>query len=263
MKDYLKSNEALWDEWARIHPDTAMYNMPAFLSGATSLKSIEREALGDVGGKQLLHLQCHFGQDTLSWARLGAEAVGVDFSQEAIKIARQLNEELGLSAAFLQSDVLQLSGKLQRQFDIVFTSYGVLNWLPELDSWGEVVAEHLKPGGRFYIVEFHPAFYMFDHEGGNYAYSYFNQGVPYTEQVEGSYAKLEEGRWRTEHSWSHSLADIMGALLRQGLVLEAFEEYPYSPYNCFPNMEAVEPGRYQCRSLPGVPHLFSLKMRKP
>ena len=137
-----------------------MYNMSDFLSGATSLKSIEREALGDVGGKQLLHLQCHFEQDTLSWARLGAEAVGVDFSQEAIKIARQLNEELGLSAAFLQSDVLQLSGKLQRQFDIVFTSYGVLNWLPELDSWGEVVAEHLKPGGRFYIVEFHPAFYI-------------------------------------------------------------------------------------------------------
>ncbi len=263
MQNYINDNQALWDDWAQFHPQTTFYDMEAFMAGASSLKPIEREALGDVNGKSLLHLQCHFGQDSLSWARLGAEVTGVDFSAQAIEQARQLNEQLGLSAHFLQSDVLQLRGKLQRAFDIVFTSYGTIVWLPELSEWGRVVAEHLKPGGTFFMAEFHPGMYMFDFESGRYAYSYFNEGAPYTEQASGSYAQPDEGTLRTEHTWSHSLSEIIGALLQAGLVLSDFQEYPYSPYNCFPNMEEVAPGRWQCRELRGAPHLYTLMLHKP
>ena len=262
MHNYFKDNQSLWDDWAGFHPETPFYDMAAFRAGASSLKPIEREALGDVQGKSLLHLQCHFGQDTLSWARLGAEAVGVDFSKTAIEKARALNEELGLSAEFIQANVLQLSGKLNRQFDIVFTSYGTIVWLPKLETWGKVIAEHLKPGGVFYMAEFHPAMHMFDFESGRYAYSYFNEGKPYSEQATGSYAQRNEGIKRTEHTWSHSLAEIFSALLRQGLRIVDFQEYPYSPYDCFPNMEEIAPGKFQCRELRGVPHLYAVKVEK-
>jgi 2-polyprenyl-3-methyl-5-hydroxy-6-metoxy-1,4-benzoquinol methylase len=262
MHNYFKDNESLWNDWASFHPETTFYDMEAFRAGASSLKSIERDALGDVQGKSLLHLQCHFGQDTLSWARMGASVVGVDFSATAIEKARTLNKELGLSAEFVHSNVLELSGKLNRQFDIVYTSYGTIVWLPELETWGKIIADHLKPGGTFYMAEFHPGMYMFDFEKATYAYSYFNTGTPYTEQANGSYAKPDEGGQRTEHTWSHSLAEVFNALLSQGLQVVDFQEYAYSPYDCFPNMEEIAPGKFQCKALRGAPHLFGLKVKK-
>ncbi len=262
MEEYLKENQKLWDEWATFHPDTPMYDVRSFLEGRNSLMAAELEALGDVSGKRLLHLQCHFGQDTLSWARLGARATGVDFSEKAIETARRLNRQLGLDAEFVQSDVLSIKGKLEGQFDIVFTSYGVITWLPRLQPWAEAIRHYLKPGGTFFMVEFHPTFMIFELETGQPAYSYFHEEAPLEIDINnGSYAGLYEGGTaRKEYSWQHTLSDIIMALLDAGLVLEEFREYDYSPYDCWPQMEEVAPGRYRSKVLPGIPHLFSLKM---
>lgn len=262
MDPFIQSNLALWDAWASFHPDTEMYNMEAFRNGTSSLTPLEWGALkGRVEGRSLLHLQCHFGQDTLSFARAGAVATGVDFSAEAIRKAKALSAELNVPADFIQAEVSTLS--LPATFDWVFTSYGVLTWLPDLMPWAQVVSRHLKPGGRFYIAEFHPAMMMFEFETGRYGYSYFNTGKPYEEVVSGSYADTGEGTLRKECTWSHSLAEIIRALMAAGLELKDFNEFPFSPYNCFPEMEEVQPGLFQCRHVPGAPHLFTLEMQKP
>ncbi len=262
MKEYLAENQKLWDEWASFHPGTEMYDIKSFLEGRNSLMPIEREALGEVKGKRLLHLQCHFGQDTLSWARLGAEVTGVDFSEKAIETARSLNRQLGLNAQFIQSDVLELKGKPEGQYDIVFTSYGVLTWLPGLRPWAEAIREYLKPGGIFFIVEFHPAFMIFDPENGQAVYPYFYEETPLEMEINGSsYAGRYEGPTRREYCWQHSLSDIIMALLDAGLSLQEFREYDYSPYDCWPKLEEISHGKFRSKVLPGAPHLFSLKMK--
>jgi len=263
MEQYIKANEKLWDEWAAFHPGTSFYDMEAFLKGKNSLMPVELNALGEVNGKSLLHLQCHFGQDSLSWARMGAKVTGVDFSQAAIKLARELNHKLGLDARFLRSNVLKLKGKIEERFDIVFTSYGVLTWLNDLQRWAEVVAHHLKPGGTFYIVEFHPGMMIFDFDNGKYTYPYFFEEKPIVETAIGSYADPDEGKARKEHTWQHSLAEIMQPLIDQGLTLINFKEYNWSPYDCFPSMERIGQNKYQVKALRGAPHLFSLKFEKP
>jgi SAM-dependent methyltransferase len=121
-----------------------------------------REELGDVAGKDLLHLQCHFGLDTLGWARLGAWVTGADFSERAIAQARALAAETGLDATFIVSDVADLPAALEGDFDLVFTSFGVLGWLPDVPRWADVVAHFVRPGGRFYIAEAHPFAQVFD-----------------------------------------------------------------------------------------------------
>jgi SAM-dependent methyltransferase len=262
MDQYLKSNRSLWDQWASFHPKTSFYDMKSFLNGRNALRSIERKAIGDVDGKSLLHLQCHFGQDSLSWARMGAKVTGVDFSGKAIAFARELNKRIGTDARFIQSDVLALKGQLEEPFDIVFTSYGVLVWLPDLKKWGEVISHHLKPGGLFYMVEFHPGMMMFDFDSGKYRYPYFHEETPIEEIATGSYADPSEGNERVEFTWQHSLSEIMMALINQGLEILEFDEYDYSPYDCFPGMEKIGEEKYQVKSLSKAPHLFAIKARK-
>ncbi len=160
--DYLDINRVAWNGRTREHVGSVFYDVPGFLAGRNSLNDIERKLLGDIRGRTVLHLQCHFGQDTLSLARLGAKALGVDLSDKAIEKARQLNETLGLDAEFLCSDVYDLPNRLDRKFDVVFTSYGVLGWLPDMDRWASTVSHFLKPGGSFVLVEFHPMVLVFD-----------------------------------------------------------------------------------------------------
>ena len=145
-KHYFETNKATWNEKVKVHVKSAMYDLEAFKAGKNSLMPYEREALEPVKGKSLLHLQCHFGQDTLSWSRLGAKSVGVDISNEGIDMARQLNTELGLDAQFVCCNVLDTSKHIDEAFDIVFTSYGVIGWLPDLKPWGQMIAERLKSG---------------------------------------------------------------------------------------------------------------------
>ena len=153
QRQYMESNRRSWNERTPVHARSDFYGIERFKAGATSLLSVELEEMGDVQGKSLLHLQCHFGMDTLSWARLGANVTGADFSDEAIDLARSLSGELGIEAEFVLSNVYSLPDVLEAQYDIVFTSYGVLVWLPDLKPWAEVVAHFLRPGGFFYIVD--------------------------------------------------------------------------------------------------------------
>src|SRR5437763_6069989 len=158
MDRTLRENQALWDAWTRIHVPSPFYDVASFRDGTRPIRlsEYERDEVGPVDEKSLLHLQCHFGHDTLSWARLGATVTGVDFSERAIELARSLSKDLDIPARFVLSDLYGLPDALHDTFDVVFTSYGVLNWLPDIPRWGQVAAHFLKPGGTFYVVEGHP-----------------------------------------------------------------------------------------------------------
>jgi len=264
MDQFIKANQELWDQKTPYHKESEFYNLSAFLAGQNSLQEIELEALAErVSGKKMLHLQCHFGQDSLSWARLGAKVTGVDLSGESIKLARELNEQLGLDARFVQSNVLDLKGKIDEQFDIVFTSYGTTLWLPTLQPWAEVIQHYLKPGGLFYIVDFHPAFYCFDHDNDQLKYDYFNSPEPYIEDVQGSYADKKASLDGKECFWSHSFEQILMPLIKEGLQLRQFREFPFSPYNAFEHMEKIAEGRYVYKGAKcSFPHIFSMEMSK-
>lgn len=262
MENFIEANKELWKHWTKGHEHSEMYDLEGFLAGRNSLKAIEIETLGDLSGKSLLHLQCHFGQDTLSLARMGAKACGIDFSPEALQLARRLNTQLGLDVRFFQSNVLEAKGLIDEQFDIVFTSYGVLTWLPDLKPWAEVVSHYLKPGGIFCIVEFHPLLLAFDWDANKFIYPYFNKPEPDLTIATGSYAVEDLDIKLEEYNWSHSLSETIGPLLKNGLELLEFEEYPFSPYNCFPNMRERKDGNFEHKELGNMPHTFMLKMRK-
>ena len=140
MQDYFDTNKKLWDAKTAIHKDSDFYFLEKFKQGKTSLNKFELDALGDVSGKTMLHLQCHFGQDSLSWARMGAKVTGADISPKAIQLAKELNTELGLDAQFVESNIVELDQNLKGKFDLVFTSYGTITWLPDLDKWAKIVA---------------------------------------------------------------------------------------------------------------------------
>ena len=164
MNEYFEANRRHWDEVVPIHMRSDLYDVDSFKAGKSKLKPVEREELRDVRGKTMLHLQCHFGLDTLSWAREGAIVTGVDFSEPAIEGAKALAAETGIEARFIISDVYSLPDRLEEEFDIVFTSYGAICWLPDIGRWAQVVTRFLKPGGTFYMVEFHPVCGIFDND---------------------------------------------------------------------------------------------------
>ncbi len=260
MEDYFETNRALWDGWTKLHTASAFYDVDGFKAGASTLKPVERDELGEVSGKTLLHLQCHFGLDTLSWAREGAVVTGVDFSEEAIARARSLSAELDLPATFLCSNLYDVPEVLNAAFDIVFTSYGVLTWLPDLDRWAQIGARCLKPGGTFYLVEFHPFVSMLDNEGQRIAYPYFLGDEPLQFEEAGSYAEPEADFTHTAYEWPHSLGEIVTALLKAGLTLEHLHEFPYSTYPFPWCLDQEQPDRYvwKDRALT-VPLMFSIK----
>ena len=262
MQEYFDTNKKLWDAKTAIHKDSDFYFLEKFKQGKTSLNKFELDALGDVSGKTMLHLQCHFGQDSLSWARMGAKVTGADISPKAIQLAKELNTELGLDAQFVESNIVELDQNLKGKFDLVFTSYGTITWLPDLDKWAKIVAHFLKPGGIFYMVDFHPMLYMFEWESQKLTYPYFNTGV-LTEVEEGTYADPDSAISMREYSWQHSSAETINALLNKNLQLLDFQEFNESPYNCFPNMKTKDNGMFFFgKKELQIPQLFSLKMRK-
>ena len=268
MREEEKSNQAMWDDWAAAHAGSKFYDVAGFKAGKNSLSKIELEELGDVNGKTLLHLQCHFGMDTLSWARLGAQVTGVDFSPKAIELAQALSQEIGASANFVCASIYDLPQALEGQFDIVFTSYGVLCWLSDLPRWGQVIAHFLKPGGVFYIADGHPFAMVFNNEPDaaslQVAYPYFHQDTPVSYQTEGSYAVGDVGQRHTGFEWVHSLGDIINALLGAGLRLEYLHEFPFGFYQHFPFMRQGEDGSWRLPELSdSVPLVFSIRATKP
>ncbi|MER2996292.1 class I SAM-dependent methyltransferase [Pontibacter populi] len=258
-ENYLKINRELWNTRTLTHINSEFYDVPSFKAGRTSLNDIELALLGDVTGKKILHLQCHFGQDTLSLARMGAIVTGVDLSEVAVEKARELATDLNLDARFICCNVLELDKYLDEQFDIVFCSYGVIGWHPDMNAFATIVSRFLKPGGAFYLIEFHPFIWMFDNNQENVIYSYFNDG-PIIEVEEGTYADKEAPIKNNSCTWNHSLSDTITALLQHGLELTHFQEYNYSPYNIFKDM-TQDGNKYRLRD-GKLPLVFSVKAVK-
>lgn len=262
-QNYLESNKDAWNKRTGVHIGSDFYDLEGFLKGNTSLNSTELELLGDIRGKRILHLQCHFGQDSLSLARMGASVTGVDLSDKAIEKAQELNDALGLDARFICCDVYDLPRHLEDDFDIVFTSYGVLGWLPDLKRWSHIVQQYLWPGGRLVLVEFHPVVWMFDTGFTRIQYSYFNDDV-IIEQSTGTYTDRQADIRYEEVSWNHSLEEVLSALIQQGLALTDFREYNFSHYNCFSGMEPAGPGQYRIGTMGSkLPLMYSVCARKP
>ena len=257
--NYIDLNKKSWNEKTESHFNSDFYNTPAFINGKNSLNDIELNLLGDLRGKKILHLQCHFGQDTLSLQRMGASVTGVDFSEAAIEKANLLNNQLGLNAQFICCDVFSLPEHLQNeQFDLVFTSYGTIGWLPDIAKWAEVVAHYLKPNGKFIFAEFHPLIWMYDNDFTKITYSYFKHDA-IVETESGSYASRESGEPFTTITWNHSIGEVVSALVKQGLVIEDLQEYDYSPYNCFSFVEESAPGKFRIKGMHNfVPMVYSL-----
>ena len=259
---YFEANKGLWNKKTAIHKDYSFYDVAGFKAGTNVLTPIELYELGDVKGKKMLHLQCHFGMDSLNWARLGAEVTGIDFSDEAIKEAKQLNEELRLNAKFICCNLYDLKEHLDDKFDIVFTSYGVIGWLPDLDKWAEIISQYLKPGGIFYMAEFHPVVWMFDDEFTHIKYFYDNREVIITDS-EGTYTDRTANIKAKEYGWNHSLSEVLNALIKQGLKIEMFNEHMYSPYPCFNKMIQGEDGRWRIKGIEGkIPMVYSIRATK-
>lgn len=262
MNQFIEANRHAWDIRLEAHKNSDFYDVEGWKNGKTSLTDIELHELGDVSGKKLLHLQCHFGQDTLSWARLGAKVTGCDFSTESIAYARQLAHEAGLKARFVCCNVYDLPQHLKGKYDIVFTSFGVIGWLPDLEPWAAVIAHFLKKGGVFYLAEFHPVVWMLDDKMEFIKYAYHNDGVIESEMT-GTYADRYADLKYKEYGWNHSLGEVLNALLRHGLQLEFFNEYPYSPFDCFDKTVRGADGNYRIRGLEGkIPMVYSLRAVK-
>lgn len=247
--DYNKefeTNRKTWNTKVAIHAESEFYEMQNFKKGKTSLKKYEIDALGDISDKKLLHLQCHFGQDTLSLARMGAKCTGVDISEEAIKLATQLNTELNLDASFVCCNVLDTSEYVSEKFDIVFASYGTIGWLPDLKPWAQMILERLKPGGLFYIVEFHPIAWMFDYTVSPPVMKYgYQQKEAIYEEYEGTYADVNSKMISKEYGWNHSLGEVITSLSEAGLHVEYLKEHDASPYDIFPGLVKNTDGMFE------------------
>ncbi len=264
MNQYNTTNRALWDGWAGINSRAASYRTEEFRAGQNSLHSVELAEVGEVNGKSLLHLQCHFGLDTLSWARLGANVAGIDFSQEGIRIASELSRDLGIPAEFICCDIYELPQHLDRQFDVVYTSYGVLCWLPDLTRWAELVFRYLRPGGRFHIAEFHPVLYAFDPpKSGNHMVPilpYFPSSEPQMWEEIGSYADRSADFRHDSYIWQHSLAEVVNSLIAAGLRIDHLNEFPYCVDEILPGVMHQKPDGwwYLTGDVDSLPLMFSI-----
>ncbi len=266
-EQHRKDNLRWWNEVTPVHVKsygTHFVGVEEFLSGRTALDPLEIDEIGPVSGKSLLHLQCHFGLDTLSWAREGATVTGIDFSEEAIQTAQKLAERAALTAHFIQSDLYELPFNLDGQFDVVYTSRGVLNWLDNIERWAEIIRHFLKPGGIFYLMEIHPFLFTLDlDEKGRPAIvePYFHSNEPLLcESGDPDYADETFYPKSQTWEWGWSLGDVINALVKAGLRIEFLHELPWSFYKALPNMEEVETGRWTLPGFEGkLPLTYSLR----
>lgn len=260
---HFETNRISWNKRTDIHLDSDFYDNENFIRGKTSLNPIELELLGDVSGKKILHLQCHFGQDTISLNKLGAEVTGVDLSDNAISKAKELAIKTNSSAKFICCNIYNLPEVLNEQFDLIYTSYGTIVWLPNLDDWANIISQFLKPKGEFLIVDFHPVVWMFNDEFSAIKYNYFKTEA-IVETEEGTYTDGENQPPLQSVTWNHSLSETINSLLKQGLHLLKFNEYNYSPYNCFNNTIKIDEKKYRIKQLDNkIPMVFAIQAKKP
>ncbi len=266
--EWRRLNRASWDERTPLHVASTFYDVPGFVAGRPTLRPFEAEELGPVAGRTLVHLQCHFGLDTLSWARRGALVTGLDFSAPAVDEARRLAATLGLDARFEVGDVYQAAEVLGRRYDIVYTGTGALCWLPDVPRWARVVAELLEPGGRLYLVEFHPVLMSLAEDGLDWAFDYFGlEGRPFVEDSTRTYADPQARLANTvTHQFAHPLGEVVTALIDAGLRLDFLHEQDQCSARMWPFLEGVPGERAMYRLPAGYPRLplgYSLRATYP
>lgn len=267
--DWRRLNRANWDERVAIHlAAESDYETDLLRRGSFVLHAIEEDELGPVAGLRLLHLQCHFGLDTLALARKGARVTGLDFSAPAVAAARALARETGIEAIFVQADVYDARTAIEGEFDRVFTTWGTINWLPDIRGWAKVVADMLAPGGELYFADIHPVALVFDDAapGSNgmpgFHVPYFDHGALVLDD-ERDYANpvARLANVRT-HQFLHPVASVTQALLESGLRLTMLHEHPTLPWKAFACMIEA-PGRlYRLPDKPWLPLSYSLKAVK-
>lgn len=259
------ANRSAWDELAPIHATSAFYDVDGFLGGASALRPFEFEEMGDVAGRSLVHLQCHIGLDTLSWARCGADVVGLDFSRPAIEVARDIAGRSGIDARFEVGDVYDAGSILGRRFDIVYTGIGALCWLDDLPKWAKVVHDLLEPGGHLYLVEIHPFTDVFAKDELRVEHHYFDHGVAFRDETPGTYA---DPNATTKHNltyeWTHPIGSVLSSLMNAGLTLESFTEHDFTVFQQFDALE-FDPSDRTFRFPPDharLPLMYSLRAEK-
>ncbi len=235
-EQYFKANRDLWDAKTNVHVKSRFYDVESFKQTGNSLSKIELNDLGDVSGKKILHLQCHFGQDSISLQKLGADVTAVDFSPNAIAAGRSLAHEMGSDVRFVESNVYDVPNNINGEFDLAYSTFGTICWLPDLDKWAEVIKQKLKSGGQLYLAEFHPFVDCLDDEYRQFGYPYFNDRV-LEGTFEGTYADRSADIQLKEYFWNHPISEVLNALIKAGFTLEFFNEFNYTPWPCFPNLK--------------------------
>ena len=270
MDAFIEANLRNWESRVPIHTRDSggFYDVAGFLAGADKLGPIEGEEIGDVAGFDLLHLQCHFGIDTLSLARRGARVTGLDFSPSAIAQARTFAAQTGLAASFMEGSVYDAASLTPGPFDRVFTTWGTIGWLPELKPWALAIAAVLKPGGRFYFCDGHPQLDMLDEKDGKIVLGYpwrntaaepcrSEWPVTYTGDPDPLSAPLQ-------YSWAHPVSDILTALMEAGLRLVFIREHEAVPWRPLPSFVKGEDGLWRLPAgAHAMPLALSLMAEKP
>ena len=258
-------NRTMWDVKAPLHVASPVYDVAGFKAGRGSLRQHEIADLGDVTGRDLIHLQCHFGLDTLSWARLGARVTGVDFSEPAVHAAARLAREIGVDACFVTSDVYDAPAAVDhRTFDIVYTGVGSLCWLPDMRRWAGVVRDLLRPGGQLYLFEFHPVKWMI--EGGaptavELRDDYFTPPAGYRDAGGVTYADATAPAAATPTiQWNHPIGEVVTALIQAGLRIDSLAELDRDVLRQWDMMERAEDGMYRMPpNRPSLPLMYVLR----
>jgi 2-polyprenyl-3-methyl-5-hydroxy-6-metoxy-1,4-benzoquinol methylase len=259
MEDYLQINQANWNARVPIHLASDYYDVAGFKAGGSALRPFELAEVGDVAGRRLAHLQCHLGLDTLSWARLGAEVTGLDFSDAAVQQARSIAAECGIPARFVTADVHDAPRALGETYDIVYTGIGALVWLPDLTRWAETVAALLNPGGFLYLAEFHPFTNMLDDDTGTHiTRDYFDR----TPQV-WEYPHTYTGSYILEHQTSvqfdHGMGDVVTAVAAAGLRVDFLHEHDHTLFRRFADLVEADGAYRRPAGAPRIPLMYSLR----
>lgn len=269
LNEWIETNRAMWDERVPIHAASAAYDQDGFRQGRDEIRGFEAAEVGDVTGKRLLHLQCHMGQDTLSWARRGAaKVVGLDFSEPAIEVARGLAAEVGLAdrAEFVVSDVYEAAAAVpDEDYDIVYTGIGALDWLPDMQRWAAIAASLVAPGGFLYLAEFHPITHVLDWDSGTRIETdYFDQN-PLVNDEPGSYVDPGAETFQNlSFERMHTLGEIVSSLAATGLRIEFLHEHDVTLFQRYAKLEQGEDGYFRApKGQPRVPLMFSLKASRP
>ena len=257
-ENYIVINRNSWNSRVDAHVNSEFYDVEGFLKGKRTLNEIELGLLGNIQGKSVLHLQCHFGMDTLSLGQMGGKVTGMDFSNTAIDKARELSVHTNIPATFICCDLYDLPAHLSDTFDIVYTSYGTIGWLPDLDRWATIISTFLKPGGKFVFVEFHPVVWMFDDFFKEIKYNYFKSDSIH-ETESGTYADRNAQLNPTSVTWNHGLGEVLTSLIKKNLMIEKIGEYDYSPYQCFQKCIEFEKNKYRIEHFGNkIPMVYSL-----